>query len=234
MKPEHPQDQEWMSFLYGETSSQQTKSLKRHLAACSHCQTRYRQWSQTMRALDQDQVKTSSTQPRPAFALAWRWATAAAVFLVLGFLTGRFFLSQASAGAPWTKAMEERVRAQVQTEMQQQWDRQQAALLARMQAQYQTDLNTASSLLESQQVLTGTLSEAERVRQEQMQEFWNVLLQAQADYRRDLSALRRDLETVAVYSEGRWSQTEANMLRLANHTPTQPLSDITSQPQTTP
>lgn len=235
MKPCHPQDEEWMSLLYGETSSHQNKTLKRHLAQCGLCQSRYQQWRQTMRVLDQDQVKLHARQPGLAFSPSLRWAAAAAVLLTIGFLAGRLVLAQAGASDAWMAAMEKRVRTQVKTEMEQQWDQHQAALLAQLQAQYQAGLDAStSSLLQSQQALATSLAEAERGRQEQMQEMWNGMLQAQADHRRDLSALRKDLETVAVYSEGRWFQTEETMLRLAGYSTPQAPSDPASQPSTIP
>src|SRR4030042_684768 len=81
----HPSPEEWMAWLYGESSGDAGRLLADHLKACSECQTQIAQWRQAMGALSAWRLPLAG---RSATA-AWRplrWAAAALVLLAVGFL----------------------------------------------------------------------------------------------------------------------------------------------------
>jgi hypothetical protein len=49
---QHPDDSEWMPFLYGECEDAQRNVLQRHLESCSHCATKIAGWRNVQSTLD--------------------------------------------------------------------------------------------------------------------------------------------------------------------------------------
>jgi hypothetical protein len=80
----HPSKEQWMDFVYGETSD--ATELRAHLASCANCRRDVEGWRATMQALDTWKLPPSRAQASRAGWL--RWAAAAAIFLSAGIAIG--------------------------------------------------------------------------------------------------------------------------------------------------
>jgi hypothetical protein len=82
----HPNREEWMSFLYDEAETTEKSRLNGHLQECAACQQEVSRWREAMGALDQWNL---SAPARISPAVPWlRWAAAAAILLVCGITIG--------------------------------------------------------------------------------------------------------------------------------------------------
>jgi hypothetical protein len=82
----HPNREEWISFLYEEADSAEKSRLNEHLQECAPCQQQIAQWRGTMGALDQWKLTAPAARTRH---VPWvRWAAAAAVLLAAGISIG--------------------------------------------------------------------------------------------------------------------------------------------------
>src|SRR5436190_9725701 len=92
----HPNQDEWMPYLFGEASPKTARTLDEHLAHCPACRTQVESWRRTLKRLDAWEVP--ARRKRAAYAQpAVRWAIAAAIVLGLGFGLGRFSSERAAA-----------------------------------------------------------------------------------------------------------------------------------------
>jgi len=84
----HPKPEEWVPYVYGETSAEQRGDLAAHLQQCPQCRATIDSWKHTLHRLDGWRVAEAS---RPSEILApWlNWAAAAAILLFAGILIGR-------------------------------------------------------------------------------------------------------------------------------------------------
>jgi hypothetical protein len=83
----HPAPEQWMSWLYHESTPAEKTHLENHLRSCEACQAKLKVWRASAAALDSWVVreKRPSRLARPTL----KWAAAAAVVLALGFGLGR-------------------------------------------------------------------------------------------------------------------------------------------------
>src|SRR5829696_8130966 len=98
----HPTPEELVSWIYGEGP----KQLGAHVKECAECRAQVETWRGTMKTLDDLPAPVTRRRFAPA---PLQWAAAAALFLVLGVIMGRFAFSS-----------EANLRATMQKEMQQQ------------------------------------------------------------------------------------------------------------------
>ena len=114
----HPTREEWMSFLYDETSGDQHAALSAHLAACPECTSRVGSWREV--AADLDAWKLCS-RPNRRFRIPTvaRWAAAAAIVLSFGFAFGRASAPTAVSVEQLRAAIEPSLRQQLQQEFAQ-------------------------------------------------------------------------------------------------------------------
>ena len=108
----HPGQDEWMDYLYGETTADQRRTLRSHLEECSQCQSDVAGWQDSMKALDgwqfDDKGKTVSKIGLYAGSIL-RWTAAAVLMIGLGFVAARVF-------APGTPDIEQ-LRADLETSL---------------------------------------------------------------------------------------------------------------------
>ncbi len=84
----HPDQADWMGYLYNDIEPGRRAELRRHLKQCPECAARFGGWRKTMTALDQWQLPGPISAP-------FKWmpvlqtAAAAALVLLIGFGLGR-------------------------------------------------------------------------------------------------------------------------------------------------
>lgn len=85
----HPKPEEWVPFIYGETTGQTRRTLQSHLESCAQCRRETDAWRQSMNLLDSWKVPRAK-RPHALVAIPWfGWATATAVVLLCGVFLGR-------------------------------------------------------------------------------------------------------------------------------------------------
>lgn len=191
----HPNQEQWMDYLYQELPADQRPELDQHLAACEECRAQVDEWRESMSAMDTWKLPAAPARPRQSVARPWwQWAAAAAVVLGVGFGLGRFATPQ-----PDLQALARQMEPQLRQQMKQEF--------AAMTVSYRTEIQKAvadlSAAGESQRAtdrraVVGLLKEQEALR------------------RADFAELRRDLETVAVLTDGGLRKAQDQIVRLAS------------------
>ena len=110
----HPTREEWMSFIYGESSTTERKNLASHLRSCPGCQAQVSEWQGTRKVLDNWPVHPPglerAAQRRPALLVrpVLRWAAVAVLLLSAGFGLGHFASASVQA---------DKVRARIEPQL---------------------------------------------------------------------------------------------------------------------
>jgi len=107
----HPIDETWMSYLYGELESTERADLARHLRDCADCRAKLDAWQEARTDLDAWELPLKRARPmiaQPAF----KWAAAAVIMLSAGFIVGRLTSAAVDVG---------KMRAAIEPQMRQEF-----------------------------------------------------------------------------------------------------------------
>jgi anti-sigma factor RsiW len=112
---EHPDEQQWMAWLYGESPPADRRRLAEHLEGCPECGARVEAWRAGMQHLDE---WSAEAKPRRIVRLmpALRLAAAAAVLVAVGFIAGRLVARPVSA-----ETLKAELAAELRAQLQQDW-----------------------------------------------------------------------------------------------------------------
>ena len=119
----HPNDEQWMSYLYDEVEPDERARLSAHLRGCAVCAGQIDTWQVAARDLDAWQLRpggAESAAGRGREILLQRtiqWAAAAMILLGAGFLFGRIALP-AIDQKKLIAAIEPEVRQQLRQELE--------------------------------------------------------------------------------------------------------------------
>ncbi|HEY6168460.1 MAG TPA: zf-HC2 domain-containing protein [Verrucomicrobiae bacterium] len=80
----HPNSEDWMSYLYDELPPERRRELDAHAASCADCRTQLTSWRGAMTELDRWAIPTPRRAAQP-FGNYARWAAAAVALIGLGF-----------------------------------------------------------------------------------------------------------------------------------------------------
>ncbi|HSH93544.1 MAG TPA: zf-HC2 domain-containing protein [Roseimicrobium sp.] len=154
----HPANEDWMSYLYGELPPDRHAELDRHLDHCPACATRVNAWRGAQRDLDAWEIATPPTTVRRGVPVVLQWAAAAAVVLCAGWWAGSASaprVDESALEARLASSIELRVRtetAKVQQSYAVQLEKDREAMLdtvQRIEAQRITDYALLRQDLES-------------------------------------------------------------------------------------
>lgn len=197
----HPNDEQWMSFLYDETTAAEAGELKAHLETCAECRAKADGWSATRQSLNTWQTPVTAPTLKRSTNGAIKWALAASVVLLVGFTAGR--ISQPNSvnlQVELAKARQEiaaEVKAQLQANLQE---------IART--------TTVANQEQSRQLFEEFLAKYQTARAEDQQTTVNWLRQMEERHKTDFAWLRKDLETVAVMAEDKLNRTAMKVQQL--------------------
>ena len=130
----HPNREQWVSFLYNEVTKPERAEFAQHLASCPQCSAQLGEWRGTQRQLDS--WKTSHRQPSRWLPVL-KWAAAAVLFLGTGYTLGRNIPSALDL-----QTVRAAIEPALRQELTEQLDRTMAARLS-SQASTISDLMTA-------------------------------------------------------------------------------------------
>jgi hypothetical protein len=129
----HPKPEEWVPYVYGETTSTTRRSLKAHLKECRQCREEIETWMRTRRGLDAWKLTRERLMPQTLMPVL-KWAAAAVVVLMAGISVGR-----STAPKVDTSKLRAAITAEIQNNL-----RMEMAQLARQEA-----VQTASITLDA-------------------------------------------------------------------------------------
>ncbi len=182
----HPLSEEWMCFLYGETSRTERERLAAHLHGCAECQSRVQGWRGTVQQLEHWQVAPERATRR-RWASAVKWSAAAAIMICVGFGFGRVFKP--------TPVNATEIRASIKSEICKE-------MIAQAGTQ-RTEWEQYKALLDQQRAEDGRALLA-------------AMRKLEAERQQELLALRKDLETVAVLTQAGFRQANQQIATLEN------------------
>ena len=118
----HPNHEEWMSFLYGELPPELHAESAQHLETCAACRAQVAAWRSTLADLDAWRVPAGTSRPA-RWLQPLKWGIAAALLLGAGFGFARLTTPDAAT-----------LRAAVESEIRQQTSRDFARLARSLEA----------------------------------------------------------------------------------------------------
>jgi|GEM_PF-4485477 len=236
----HPEQEKWMSYLYGELNEPEQLEMTKHLESCAECRTQVRSWQATMIKLDTYKAPafTRSHGTHSSWFRVVRWSAAAVILLAAGIWAGWLGGSNAVDSESLRQDIETSVTASItpviENDLRQQLSREMAVTLANYRAQvsealyqqiqlqlkeYAVQTLTASGAQTNQ--LLEQLLEAVKVSQlEERQIYASILKQLEMERIRDQEQLRNEFALFAQETGGRLMETQKNVVQLLLNKPT--------------
>ena len=209
----HPNAEEWMSFLYQETSSDQTSELDAHLRQCAECQRQVAQWRGSMASLEAWKMPSAARRQRRA-APVLQWAAAAAVVLAVGFGVGRM----TSPSSARLQQLEMSLRAEMETKLAA-GRAEMAASLDRRNAEMAPSVQAAAgeaAKREAEALLVKFAKSLDGQREADRDAFVAALRNLEERRASEFATLRKDLDTLAVNADDGLSRTHETLMELAS------------------
>ena len=235
----HPSQETWMSYLYGELDAPEQKEMTGHLEACFDCRTQVKSWQATMIKLDSWKVP-SIAHSRSGHGIRFRvlrWSAAAAILIAAGALAGRLGASKAVDSEALRRDIETSVTTSIQpvieNDLRQKLSQEMVVTLANYRAQvsealyrqiqmqlqeYAVQTLTASGTQTNR--LLEQLLEAVKVSQlEERQIYASILKQLEIERWREQEQLRNEFALFAQETGGRLRETQRNVAQLLTYGP---------------
>ncbi len=210
----HPTREEWMSYLYDESTAEEHANLAAHLAVCPDCKAKVSDWHAARSNLDAWRLPPKSPTVAPS-RLMVRWAAAAALLLGVGFGVGR--LASATLTA-------ERVRAEIEPKLRREL-RQELAQTLRDEMDRTATATLATSAEQTKQLLAAYAKAIETKHAEDSQAINAALEKLESQRVADLVSLKQELDTVAVLTDVGLRRTQQQLVHLADYTQPARFSD---------
>jgi hypothetical protein len=225
----HPTREEWITYLYDEFDHETRANLNAHLHVCPDCKTSLSKWRGTMTELNEWKI------PAPgkliATETAWpllRWAAAALIVLGFGFGFGRLSSTSSANVAKLQATLLPALRQELQREFKADFEAalntERSTLATDFQRQLRTGLEAwaanaaAASNLENRRVLAEFVQSYKPARADDLRAMLTLMQRLDKQNRGEYARLRKDLETVAVVTDNRFSLTQNQIGQLASYT----------------
>jgi anti-sigma factor RsiW len=189
----HPQREEWVPYLFGETTPEAREKLAEHLHHCPECAAEIAGWQRTLRKLDRWKLPRAGRR-RARLELLARWAIAAALVLSLGFGLGRWSGPSLDPNA---------LRVESEAAIEASLAAARSQITSELQTRFAVALDTAiaavmnASSAETRRQLDYFSQAVDAARAEDRQQTLNLIESIQQQHAADLLAMRSDLETLA-------------------------------------
>ena len=204
----HPTREEWMSYLYDELTAEEHSSLAAHLAVCPDCKTRVSDWRTARKNLDAWQLPARLARV-PLQRPLVRWAAAAALMIGFGFGVGRF-ATPATANAG-------KIRAAIEPEIRQQL-RQEFTQLLRDELDKAASATLAASGEQAKHWIEDYAQALETRRTEDNLAIYAALNKLESQRRADVVSLKKDVDTVAWWTDAGLRRARQELVQLADFT----------------
>jgi hypothetical protein len=190
----HPKREDWMSYLYDELAASERSTLKAHLDSCAECRAQVSAWQSAGTEMNAWKLPRRAPRQRPSAFLRW---AAAAVIVGLA-MVGALRLNTLSHEVTALRAELERT--------------------PRRGVVSPDNASAKAAGAETQALMAALAQEWEQKRLRDQQALLGALQKMNARHAQDYAALRKELETVAVFSEAGW-QTAQNQISSLAMTP---------------
>jgi hypothetical protein len=186
----HPKREDWMSYLYDELPASERSTLKAHLDSCAECRAQMSVWQGAGAELNAWKMPVRARRPQAPSLV--RWAAAAAV------------VGLALVGGWRLNVLNQEVKT----------------LRAELQRTPRPDVVSAANAAtktaaEAQAMVTALAEQWEQKRLGDQQALLSALQKINARHTQDYAALRKELETVAVFSEAGLQSAQNQISSLA-------------------
>ncbi|MEW6156100.1 MAG: zf-HC2 domain-containing protein [Verrucomicrobiota bacterium] len=233
----HPSREDWMAYLYGESSPETHQSLQQHLDVCPPCRVQMEAWQQTREALSTWEL-APAVKRRRWTALTMRWAAAAVFVLGVGFGLGRLTIAAPDVEklrAAIVSPLKEELHAEIRREMRADLEAALSANPSQADTEFRKNLQNglsewaaraaAASAGETQKLLADFARSYESARTEDRQAMLAVLKKMEQQRLADLANLRAAIETVAVVAENRLLNTQEQIGQLVAYQQNPPATE---------
>lgn len=85
----HPKPEEWVPYIYGETTGTAKRELHDHLNSCDQCREEIRGWQRSLKGLNAWKLPRARSRQPASWLPMLSWAVGAAMILFLGVVIGR-------------------------------------------------------------------------------------------------------------------------------------------------
>jgi hypothetical protein len=209
----HPTPEELVSWFYGERTTHSKRELQSHVDKCAECRAQVDTWRATTEILND--------LPAPVARRRWtpvplQWAAAAALFLALGIVAGRFAFP--TDEAKWRAALQADMQQQLATtreEMSQEFQRRHDDVVAQVVA-----AADAKIALGSQKLVEDFGLALQQARDEDRTTYLTALRELGAKHDAEVATLKRGIETVVALADYGFEATEQRFAQLAASTQT--------------
>jgi hypothetical protein len=195
----HPTREEWMSFLYDELSSDERAGLQTHLDACAECRAQMNTWQSA--AQQMGEWKLPPKRKSAAARILTRWAIAAAI-VGLGIVGGARLVSLNSEVKQLRTEMRQELIEEVRRDLN--------SALTQVSEQA-----TKSATTEAQALIAAVAQKLEEKRLTDQQAMLAALQKMNAQHAADYASMRKELETVAVFTETGLQRAQNQIATLA-------------------
>jgi hypothetical protein len=184
-----------MSFQYDELTAENRAALQSHLEACAECRAQLKTWQGAARELDNWRLPPRRKTLRRASVVRWSAAAMVAGLAVIG----------AARIATLSKEVNQ-LRAEVQRSSRPDFD----AALAQA-----SDQTTKSANAEAQALIAAVAQHLEEKRLADQQATFAALQKLNARHTEDFASMRKELETVAVFTEAGLQRAQNQLANIA-------------------
>ena len=219
---QHPDDSEWMPFLYSECEPAQQSLLEAHLLECEVCSQKVQAWQSTMSSLDSWKVDeprpvmpAASAQSAPSQSIgtdrSWLLIAAICLLAVSGaFLAGR---NLGAKNVVDVAALASEVKAQLREELSASLRSELSSIVRAEVVKARPDRKDLLPLIESEsdRIVTATMAKWEQNDSNERQKLQQVLSSILGNQ----VALRTDLENLAIEAEAQIIRTRRELVRLS-------------------
>ncbi len=220
----HPPRQEWISYLFEETTPVTRRQLDEHLQSCPKCAAEIAGWRRSLKKLDRWQVPSTRPRSIPSAVPLLKWGIAAALLLGAGFGLGRSF-----APAADLKIMRTEIEGSVKSALASDLQAALAATRNQITNGFAARLNDAMAgmaeavALDTRRHLDALIRELGNAREEDRQTLLALFDRIQKQRAADFLSLRGDLETLASMTDAEINRARQSLNQLAvNKTSSKP------------
>ncbi len=209
----HPTPEELVSWFYGERTTHSKRELQSHVDECAECRAQVDAWRATTEVLND--------LPAPVARRRWtpvplQWAAAAALFMALGIVLGRFAFAtdEAKLRAALHADMQQQL-ATAREEMSQEFQRRHDDVVAQVAAAAEAKIALGSQKLAEDFGLA-----LQQARAEDRATYLTALRELGAKHEAEVATLKRGIETVVALADYGFEATEQRFAQLAASTQT--------------
>jgi len=209
----HPTPEELVSWFYGEKTTRSSRDLQSHVDECAECRAQVDAWRATTEVLNDLPAPVARRRWTPA---PQQWAAAAALFLVLGIVLGRFAFStdEAKLRAALHADMQQQL-ATAREEMSQEFQRRHDDVVAQVAAAAEAKIALGSQKLAEDFGLA-----LQQARAEDRATYLTALRELGAKHDAEVATLKRGIETVVALADYGFEATEQRFAQLVASTQT--------------